>query len=78
MAQWKESIRKCMSKELISNQGLCKINSSFVAISGYKSKPFRSESGLLQGSLSSPVLYSILVDDLVEKLRGIWSERILG
>ena len=43
-------------------------NSSFVAFTGVSSEPFPNQSGVLQGSLMSPLLYSVFIDDLVERL----------
>lgn len=43
-------------------------NSSQVAVNGKKSRPFGIKAGLLQGSVLSPFLYSIFIDDLANEL----------
>jgi hypothetical protein len=43
-------------------------NESFVAINGHLSPSFPISSGVLQGSLISPLLYSIFIDDLIRDL----------
>jgi hypothetical protein len=43
-------------------------NSSQVVVNGRKSNPFYIEAGVLQGSVLSPCLYSIFIDDLAREL----------
>lgn len=43
-------------------------NSSQVVVNGRKSNPFAIEAGVLQGSVLSPCLYSIFIDDLAREL----------
>ena len=43
-------------------------NSSQVVVNGRKSNPFFIEAGVLQGSVLSPCLYSIFIDDLAREL----------
>lgn len=43
-------------------------NSSQIAINGKRSQPFGIRAGLLQGSVLSPFLYSVFIDDLAKKL----------
>ena len=43
-------------------------NTAFVAINGNQSTPFPISSGVLQGSLLSPLLYSLFIDDLIESI----------
>jgi Reverse transcriptase (RNA-dependent DNA polymerase) len=64
---------KCRSRGVPANlirvlKSLFDDNQSFVAINGKSSEPFPILSGLLQGSLLSPLLYSVFIDDLVEDL----------
>jgi hypothetical protein len=43
-------------------------NSAQVAINGKRSQPFGIRAGLLQGSVLSPFLYSVFIDDLAKQL----------
>lgn len=43
-------------------------NEAFVAVNGIQSSRFKMKSGVLQGSLLSPLLYSVFIDDLAERL----------
>lgn len=43
-------------------------NSGQILVEGKKSEPFFLSSGVLQGSVLSPILYSIFIDDLVSRL----------
>lgn len=67
--------RRCLNRGIEPNVvGILKQmfdhNSSQVVINGRKSNPFHIESGLLQGSVLSPCLYSIFIDDLAKELNG--------
>jgi len=43
-------------------------NSAQVVVNGKRSQPFGIRAGLLQGSVLSPFLYSVFIDDLAKKL----------
>ena len=49
-------------------KGLFDSNSAQVLALGSKSEPFRIQAGVLQGSVLSPFLYSIFIDDLAKLL----------
>ena len=65
--------RRCRSRGF--DDGIIRIlqrlfdhNSSQVVVNGKRSQPFGIKAGLLQGSVLSPFLYSIFIDDLAEEL----------
>ena len=41
-----------------------------IAYGGRLSRPFSRDAGLLQGSCLSPLLYSVYIDDIVQRMRG--------
>lgn len=45
-------------------------NSAQVVVNGRKSQPYHIEAGVLQGSVLSPCLYSIFIDDLARELES--------
>jgi hypothetical protein len=50
-------------------QALFDNNCSYIALNGCKSESFPISSGVLQGSLLSPILYSVFIDGLIDYLR---------
>ena len=72
---WKKLAAKGMPKNLLEVlQALFDNNTSAVAVEGSQSAGFQLESGLLQGSPISPVLYSVFIDDLVDDLNSLVGE----
>lgn len=68
---WMKCRKKGLPELLISLlRSLFDENKSCVTIAGARSSLFPLQSGLLQGSPISPVLYSLFIDDLVEELNG--------
>lgn len=64
---WSKCRLKGMDEQLIRVlQALFDGNAATVAVNGHMSEEFALESGVLQGSPLSPVLYSLFIDDLVE------------
>lgn len=66
---------KCASKGAPAGlvamlKGLFDRNSAFVAVNGSASGDFPIASGVLQGSLLSPILYSVFIDDLACQLNA--------
>lgn len=51
-------------------------NSGQVVVGGKRSQPFHIESGVLQGSVLSPCLYSIFIDDLARELSTMSTVKI--
>ena len=67
---WDKCTNRGLSIDMVHIlQGLFDDNSAFVAIAGRRSAPFHLEAGVLQGSLLSPLLYSVFIDDLVSALK---------
>ena len=65
--------RKLLSRRVPTNfvsvlQALFDHNEAFIAINGNASAPFPIRSGVLQGSLISPQLYSVFIDDVAEAI----------
>jgi len=65
--------RRCLNRGIHSDavdilKELFDSNSSQVVVNGRKSLPFHIEAGVLQGSVLSPCLYSIFIDDLAKEL----------
>jgi hypothetical protein len=52
-------------------RGMFDANESKVRIEGRKTRAFRNEMGLLQGSILSPILYAAFMDDLPKRLRRL-------
>jgi hypothetical protein len=78
---WNKCRRKGVPENLVNVlQALFDNNSAFVAVNGHHSPPFSISCGVLQGSLLSPTLYSLFIDDLIEKLNqsGINNGMLLG
>lgn len=66
---WDKCRRKGLSaKEVDMLKLLFDRNSSQVLVDGFLSAPFSNEAGVLQGSVLSPFLYSIFIDDLPRRL----------
>jgi hypothetical protein len=66
---WRRLVSKGVDPILVRLvQSLFDYNSSQVAIRGRTTPAFQNESGLLQGSLLSPILYDAFIDGLVEHL----------
>lgn len=72
---WKKLALKGVPDNLIDVlKALFDSNASTVAVDGLQSAEFPLESGLLQGSPISPVLYSAFIDDLVADLNDMRGE----
>lgn len=74
---------KCLRKRVPANvlaalQALFDHNAAFVAINGHRSSPFQILSGVLQGSLLSPILYSAFIDDLAELINASEADNGIG
>ena len=68
---WLRCRKRGMSSNMIALlQALFDSNQSYVAINGHSSAPFPISSGVLQGSLLSPLLYSVFIDDLITALNA--------
>jgi len=66
---WNRCRERSFSDEIIRIlQRLFDHNSAQVAVNGKNSRPFGIKAGLLQGSVLSPFLYSIFIDDLAQEL----------
>jgi len=52
--------------------------SSQVCVKGQKSRRFNHAAGLMQGSVLSPTLYSVFIDDLAEELKAASTLRLGG
>lgn len=67
---WVKMIQKGASKELVQIlMALFSKNESRVVVKGHRSNALKLTMGLLQGSIVSPVLYSIFIDDLAGEVR---------
>jgi len=72
---WSKLVRRGVDPSLMRTFAfLFDSNESSVAIKGMRSERFANQTGLLQGSILSPVLYAVFVDDLVRSLTdlGTW------
>lgn len=68
---WDLCLRRGFPVELVNLlKALFDKNFSYIAINGRKSDRFQISSGVLQGSILSPTLYSIFIDDLIVKLNA--------
>lgn len=66
---WKRCHNRGIHSEVINIlKELFDSNTSQVVVNGRRSAPFHIESGVLQGSVLSPCLYSIFIDDLAYEL----------
>jgi hypothetical protein len=69
---WRRCRNRGLSSECIDLlKELFDHNSGQVVVGGKRSQPFHIESGVLQGSVLSPCLYSIFIDDLARELSGM-------
>ena len=69
---WEKCKKKGLGDSLLKVlQALFDYNTSVVAIADNKSEPFPISSGVLQGSLLSPILYSMFIDDIVECVNAV-------
>lgn len=69
---WQRMARRGVGQGLIELlQSLFDFNRSKVAVRGRQTEEFANECGLLQGSLLSPMLYSVWIDGLVERLEEV-------
>lgn len=67
---------KCKSKSVPSNminvlKALFDHNEAFLAINGHSTERFKINCGVLQGSLLSPLLYSVFIDDIVDDINQL-------
>lgn len=66
---WRKCRKRGMSDDLIwSLRRLFDHNSSQLVIAGKRSQPFPIKAGVLQGSVLSPTLYALFIDDLAAEL----------
>lgn len=66
---WRRCRNRGLSRECVDLlKELFDHNSGQVVVGGKRSDPFHIESGVLQGSVLSPCLYSIFIDDLAREL----------
>lgn len=69
---WKRCRERGITDEIIRIlQRLFDHNSSQIAVNGRRSQPFGINDGLLQGSVLSPFLYSVFIDDLAKELQNL-------
>ena len=69
---WEKLHRKGVTPKMITLlQALFEQNSSYLQVRGVESGAIRHERGLLQGSILSPILYAVFIDDLAGKLRAV-------
>lgn len=68
---WQSCRAKRIPEDVISMlQALFDRNRARVAVNGQESEEFPISSGVLQGSLLSPLLYSVFIDDLADALNA--------
>ena len=69
---WEKLHRKGVTPKTIALlQALFEQNSSYLQVRGVESGAIWHKRGLLQGSILSPILYAIFIDDLAGKLRAV-------
>lgn len=67
---WNQLVRKNIPREWLNIlKEMFDHNESQIAISGFKSRRFKNEAGLMQGSVLSPLLYAAFIDELPKRLR---------
>lgn len=68
---WRKCSTRGIPTEMISTiKALFDYNTSKLCIYNHTSEPFPIKAGLLQGSVLSPMLYSLFIDDLAESLQA--------
>ncbi len=69
---WEKCRRKGMDNSMIKSlQSLFDFNRSKLCVNGFHSGEIVHQAGLLQGTVLSPLLYSIFIDDLADELINI-------
>lgn len=69
---WRRCRNRGLSQEFVELlKQMFDHNSGQVVVGGRRSNPFHIESGVLQGSVLSPCLYSIFIDDLAYELSSL-------
>lgn len=69
---WDKCRRKGFKEDLIKLLvALFDNNHAVVAVNGSRSEPFFLQSGVLQGSILSPCLYSLFIDDIINKMSEV-------
>ena len=68
---WHRCASRGITAEMIALlQSMFDGNTAQILVNGKRSSPFRIEAGVLQGSVLSPFLYSLFIDDLARELEN--------